>query len=61
MCDTCPDLLSCQPTHCGGYAFGRPSVADIRAAGEDRRERKISAVEPHSRIGVREATTEKKK
>ena len=31
MCEMCPDLLSCQPTHCGGYAIGRQNVAEILA------------------------------
>jgi hypothetical protein len=57
MCDMCPDLLSCQPTHCGGYATGRPSVADIFATGVQQREQDSSAVENHPTVRASDART----
>ncbi len=40
MCEKCPNLLSCNMRHCGSYAFGRLSVADIFLAQERRRRAK---------------------
>lgn len=50
MCETCPNLLCCQPTHCQGYAKGRPSIADIYATGERQRNRDVHAVENLSTV-----------
>ena len=58
MCELCPDLLSCQPTHCGGYAIGRRNVAEILAGASWRSEQDRSTVQSPLTTRVREAAAD---